>query len=226
MFFLHTNLWLIIRLGSYKGNFISVKPVKVFATLSLLRFHFLFEKNYRIAGLRIWDYILLTYSVIIIVFTLTSSVKFAGEFIKPDTVFLKENELRYARKEMNIYGWIEEFFPKTKDLINWCDMQEKPVKLVTFDPEIMWWNYEGMTRVFLTNCYIDNIYSVNKTYDYVGEENLLLVSITPCDRELEENKGDPNGDHIEYFRAVNNQYICRSQEIVPGLYLYKGGEAY
>lgn len=218
--FLYMNLWHIIRLGSYRGSFISRRSVQIFSVLSLIKFQLQFQKKYQIEASKIRDYILLAYSIILIVFTLINSVKFMDEFVKPDTVFLKESELKYARKEIDIYQWVEEFFPKMKEVISWCDQQDSQVELVTFDPEILWMNYEGLSRVFLTNCYIANIDSLNKTHSYVGKEKLLLVSVASCDPELAKEKSDPNGEHIDYFKIVNNQHICNSREIVPGLYLF------
>jgi len=220
--FLYTNLWHIIKLKNYRGSFVSRKSVQIFSVLSLIRFQLLFQKKYNLKASKIRKFILLSYSAVLMVFTLSSSSKYVSEFIKPDTVFLKESELKYARKEMDIYQWVEEFFPKMKEVIIWCDQQDGPVELVTFDPEIMWMNYEGLSRVYLTNCYYANINSLNKTHSFVGKKKLRLVSISSCDPELAKEKGNPNGDHIEYFKIINNQHICNSEEIVPSLYLYNG----
>lgn len=157
-----------------------------------------------------------------LIFVFMISLSFITRFYKPDKTFLKENELKYYLRQMDIYQWVNVFFPKTKNIINWCDQQKKPVELVTFDPEIIWMNYEGLSRVFLTNCYFANIDSVNKSLSYFGKDNLLLVSVTPCDPKLESIRPDPNGDINEYFKFVNNQHICGSKEIVPNLYMYKG----
>ena len=205
IFSLCVNFWLVVRAGGY-GRFFKIR---------LLR-------GTKVSASTIKDSILIIYSAVLFVFILTGSLRFVYKFYTEENTFLRENELNYALKEMDIYQWIAEFFPKTKDIVNWCDQQSKPVELVTFDPEMIWMNYEGLSRVFLTNCYFANIYSWNKSYSYIGKDNMLLVSITPCDRKLEEKKGDPNGNIMEYLKVVNNQYICQSSEVIPGLYLYKG----
>jgi hypothetical protein len=159
------------------------------------------------------------------IFTLNNSLVFINGFYEIDKGFKQENEAKYALRQIGIYQWIEEYFPLTKDIIFWCEKQEKPVELVSFDPQIIWNSYEGLSRVFLTNCSYVNIGSLNKTYEYLKEESLLLVSIAPCDPNIKVgNKVELGPDVMEYFKLVNNNYICNSKEIIPGLYLYSKDE--
>lgn len=161
------------------------------------------------------------YSIVLLAFTITGSLSSAYKFYEKDKIFLKDNELKYALRDINIYQWIEIFFPKTKDFVNWCDQQVSPVHLVSFDPQILWLNYEGLSRVFLTNCTIENIYSENRSRDYIGRKNIFLVSITPCEKGLVIGKDELSGSTMEYFRKINNYYICRSAQIVQSLYFYE-----
>ena len=207
MFSLCVNFWFVVRAGAYRRLF----------KIRLLR-------GTKISASTLKNSILIIYSSVLLAFILTGSLRFVYKFYREENTFLRENEVNYALKKMDIYQWVEEYFPKTKGVVNWCDQQNKPVELVTFDPEMIWMSYEGLSRVFLTNCYYANIYSWNKSYSYIGKNNLLLVSTTPCDRKLEEEKGDPRGNITEYLKIVNNQHICHSTEVIPGLYLYKGGK--
>lgn len=181
----------------------------------------LFKKRYKLTASIMKDLLLVLFSVIVIVFTLTSSVKFIYKFYQPDNSFLKEYELKYFKGQITILEWIDVFFPQTSDLVKWCNSQSNPVELVTLDPQMIWMNYEGMTRVFLTNCYYANIYSENETYSYIGKKNILLTTVSKCNKEKKDYKGNPNDNKYIYLNDVNNYYICHSKEIVPGLYKYE-----
>ncbi len=179
-----------------------------------------FVKNVKAADFR--NYILIIYSLIVMVFTMINVINFVIKFYQPDKAFPDNNDLKYALGKINVYQWVGTYFPKTQGIVKWCDQQEKHVDLITLDSEIIWMNYEGLSRVFLTNCRYVNINTLRSTYDYLNKNNLMLVSVSSCDPNLKDNKPDPKIKTIDYFKVLNNGYICNSKEIVPGLYMYKG----
>ena len=162
------------------------------------------------------------YSLLILYFTANNFLIFVPNFYKVDKAYRQENELKYAFGEMDIHAWIAEYLPKTRAVIEWCNIQEKPVNLVTFDPEMIWLNYEALSRVFLTNCNYVNIYSVKESLPYYLEmRDLLFVSISECNPSMVYKELSINDDIYEYFRQLNNKYVCKSGKIVRGLYHYK-----
>lgn len=166
-------------------------------------------------------FIVLIYTIVVSGLVIKNAFVFVDKFYTVDILYRQQNELKYFLQEMNIYEWTSEYLPNTFDVIRWCDNQASPVELVSFDPEIIWMTYEGLSRVFLTNCHYANIDPVSKSYDYFDREELLLVSVSKCDPQLVDDKPDPKTEIIKYFKIINNTYICKSKEIVPNLYLYK-----
>lgn len=166
-------------------------------------------------------FVLSIYTILFVGYIFYRSTVFVNKFYEVDTAYRQENELKYFSGEMDIYGWVKEYLPKTNDVILWCNKQSTPIKLVTFDPEIIWMSYDALSRVFLTNCFYANIDPVSKSYDYFDDDELLLVSVSRCDPLLINTHPDPKSEIIKYFKIVNNDYICKSKEIVPNLYLYK-----
>jgi len=195
---------------------------------SLLKWLYRFSKpriNYLSLLTKTRHFVYYIFTVILVIFTLSNSATHIKSFYEIEKGFKQENEAKYALRQIDIYQWIEEYFPLTKDVIFWCEKQEKPVELVSFDPQIIWNSYEGLSRVFLTNCNYANIGSLNKSSEYLKKETLLLVSITPCDPNIKVgNNVELELDVMEYFKLVNNNYICNSKEIIPGLYLYSKDE--
>jgi hypothetical protein len=215
------NTFFIFRVGETKLNSLINKIKNRFKSVRIYLFKWFHIIIPRFSFRQFRYFVLIIYTFSFVGYLVYSSVDFVKKFYKVDLLYRQQNELKYFSGEINIYDWIKEFLPKTSDVILWCDRQTSPIKLVTFDPEIIWMSYDALSRVFLTNCYYANIDPVSKSYDYFDKDELLLVSVSKCDPYIVDTHPDPKLKIIEYFKIINNEYICKSDEIVPGLYLYK-----
>lgn len=205
------NLFLIIREGADKEKLITINKLGIIKLDKV--------KNISISNIQ--EAILSLFAITIVVWGTVNSFNFTIKFYEQDQAFLKSFEIDYAFGRVSINEWIDNFFPKTKSVVHWCNKQPTPVKLVTFDPLILWMDYEGLSRVFLTNCYYDSILSISEIYSNIGKKDIYLVSVATCDESLEKIEADPKADKMEYLELINNKYICNSSEIVSGLYYYK-----
>ena len=201
--------------------FLFPKQLKIKGNITYLKLGGLNIKLPNITFVQTKYILLLIYFISLSGYVLISSVGFVYNFYKVDLQYRQQNEFKYFTQNMDIYGWVKEYLPETEGIINWCDQQKTPVDLVTFDPQMIWMSYEALSRVFLTNCRYANIDPVSKSYDYFKADKLLLVSVSRCDPQMIDTNPDPVKNVVEYFKIVNNRYICNSQEIIPNLYMWK-----
>ncbi|MEN8253406.1 MAG: hypothetical protein ABFQ62_03470 [Patescibacteria group bacterium] len=132
--------------------------------------------------------------------------------------------LAYAKGQIDIYDWTRNSFPDYYPAIHWCgEKREKTILLMT-DPELIWWSGNGLARAFFVYCKFDadlighdNSREEEKIKKYIQDE-AYLTSLVPCDENLENKYTDKK--HREYFK-LNQELICQSEEIVPGIYKLK-----
>ncbi|MCL5409254.1 MAG: hypothetical protein M1607_00160 [Patescibacteria group bacterium] len=88
-----------------------------------------------------------------------------------------ENMVRnYAEGKLSINGWVNGKFPNMGQTINWCGEKRPLTELYFADPKLIWYDYEGLMRVYLVNCSFRNIpYSKSITLD----ENSHLIKSSP-----------------------------------------------
>lgn len=164
-------------------------------------------------------YLNFIFGIVVVFFVLFNTVVFISRFYEFDKGMNKNFFKNYFYLKIDIYTWVEGTFPITGKMVLWCDQQPAPTKIVTFDPQIIWTSYEGLSRVYLTNCYYGSF--DNSSNDGSKNDGIRLVSITTCDKELLK-EATPESSSDEYYKIINNKYICNSEPIFPGLYLYKG----
>ena len=143
--------------------------------------------------------------------------------------FVNWTEINYALGKIDIYGWINQKFPRVKAGIDWCENPPsgQPTPLTRFDPDMIWYEYDGFMRSFMTNCYFENAplegLPINQVLTTAREKKLKFWTITPnrCLPQTEVKKHlDYEGDHQLYLRQLNNIVVCNSEEIRPNLYLF------
>ena len=143
--------------------------------------------------------------------------------------FVNWTEINYALGKIDIYGWINQKFPRVKAGIDWCENPPsgQPIALTRFDPDMIWYEYDGFMRSFMTNCYFENAplegLPINQVLTTAREKKLKFWTITPnrCLPQTEVKKHlDYEGDHQLYLRQLNNIVVCNSEEIRPNLYLF------
>ncbi len=143
--------------------------------------------------------------------------------------FLNWNEINYSIGRINIYDWIDIHFPRMKYTIKFCENPPdgKVIPLARFDPDLIWFDYDGLKRSFITNCeYINppldwkDIDGVLKT---AKQEKLKfwIASANKCIPDKDVKKRFPyERDDMTEMRKLNNRIVCNSEEIEPYLYYF------
>lgn len=166
------------------------------------------------------------FAVLLLVFAIYNSVILIKEFYQDEFRPENEIEIQYASRKINIYQWVEKRFPRMKDFIFWCGDQQEEKELDTLDPSVIWSSTEGLMRVFMTNCRYKQMDIINLpaneslTYLKKKGDSFWLVSINECEEERKATVITRQEDEVEYLRQVNNDIICSSEQILPGLYRF------
>lgn len=168
------------------------------------------------------------FNVVILITFLTSGLVYTYNVKYFNSLkFLNWNEISYSVGKIDIYRWVEIYLPKMNTVVKWCENPGVDSKLARFDPDLIWFDYEGYVRSFTTNC------------DYINPP----VQGVPLERVLEhakdkklsfwlnsKNECAPNGtvapkhpgerpDMIE-LRKLNNLLVCNSREVGDNLYYF------
>lgn len=140
--------------------------------------------------------------------------------------FLNLTEISYAINKIDIYDWIHFNFFDMKEVIEWCERPEK-VNLARYDPDLIWFEHNGLSRVFMLRCNFENPNVDTTEIDKIipsaitNKQKFWLVSTAKC---LKDNEVKPKFDYEQpyqfYLRRVNNKIICNSGEIKPNLYYF------
>lgn len=143
--------------------------------------------------------------------------------------FLNWNEVNYSLGRMNINDWVNFYFPRMKETIRWCEETNGDVvkKLARFDPDLIWFDYDGLMRVFLVNCAYINPPIEGVTLDNVvplavaNKETFFMASPSKCipDKDVVKKFSYETDDKYE-LRKLNNKILCNSKEILPNLYYF------
>lgn len=144
--------------------------------------------------------------------------------------FLNFYEIGYATGSVSIYDWTRWRFPAMDYTLKWCEdpPDEKVAKLARFDPDLIWFDYGGKVRVFLTNCYyvnppLDGV-DIDKVINVAKEKELKfwISSSSKCQtyEEMTADRKPYEDDHKFYLRELNNKIICNSEERIPYLFYF------
>jgi len=143
--------------------------------------------------------------------------------------FLNWDEINYSLGKADIYQWIDQKFPTMNNVIKWCEESPdgKVRQLARFDPDLIWFDHEGLMRSFTTNCEY-----VNPPLHGILPEKVAKVAVNqklqfwiastnkcmPFDKVLPKYTYE-RPDMLE-LRKLNNAIICNSQEVSPNLYYF------
>ncbi len=165
----------------------------------------------------------------LIIFCYISASYISTIFYTNSLKFVNWTEINYARGRINIYGWVDQRFPKVRAGIDWCENPPggKSLALARYDPDMIWYEYDGFMRSFMTNCYfenppLDNL-PIEKVLTVAKEKSLQFWTISPnrCLPQADVKKHlDYEGEHQLYLRQLNNVIVCHSQEVKPNLYYF------
>lgn len=171
-------------------------------------------------------------SKVLLMLVILSSIAFYGYTVKytNSLKFLNWNEINYSIGRSNIYDWINFNFPRMNETIRWCEERDADgniKKLARFDPDLIWFDYDGLKRVFMLNCdYINPpLYSedVNLLMPSAKDQKLkfYIASVSRCLPDDKVVKLHPTErDDMLVLRKINNKIICNSEEIKPYLYYF------
>lgn len=158
---------------------------------------------------------------IVLVFIIASSVFYYmfNLYYSLSRYFVKDYEIKYALNQINIYDWIHVNFPDMEGTIKWCDRKDTSlIKLARFDPDLIWFTHDGLSRVFMMNCIFENPGDFNENHI---KEDFWITSINKCVKDKDIYRKYPYEQDYQYnFRKLNNKLICESNEILPNLYIY------
>ncbi len=172
-----------------------------------------------------WKVIYPTFTLLLVIFTFFNSKDFIDELYQAESQPERRLEVEYANRKIDIYQWITVVMPRMKEVIFWCEGQEPKTDLMALDPGIIWYDYEGLMRIFMTNCEIKHDKIVDLPAEEVidslrEEESFFLASLDECKEEVKPTGIRRFQDEVEYLRQVNNDIICNSEEVLPGLYRF------
>jgi hypothetical protein len=142
------------------------------------------------------------------------------------THYIPSNEVKYALGKEDIYDWIDLKFPRVNKILLHCENppNSQIVNFSQLDPDLIWFEYDGMMRTFMTNCTytgrgVDGQpvetavqYAIDNQYQFI------FPSINPCtEPESIRTLGYENENQM-YLRKLTNEFVCVSKEILPSLY--------
>jgi len=167
----------------------------------------------------------LFFTIFLLAFVIYNSATLATKFYQDELKPEREMEIHYALREINIVQWIEKKFLSLKEVIFWCDKNPNIQKIISFDPDLTWATEEGLLRVFMTNCNLIYIDSLNEA-DLLTKKSLLFISLGKC-QPAPKDYISPK-EEIKDFASLmkileifDNQLLCKSREILPHLYRFE-----
>jgi len=167
---------------------------------------------------------------VFIVLSFSLIVGYVGQIKYSNSLgFINWTEINYARGRLNIYDWINQKMPRMLAGLNWCEHPPsgQPTPLARFDPDMVWYEYDGFMRSFMTNCYYENPPLEGTSPDEILKsaktKQLSFWTITPngClpqDQVIKHLSYEDN--HSLDLRKLNNIVVCNSQQVEPNLYYF------
>lgn len=131
---------------------------------------------------------------------------------------------KYALNQVSIYDYIDLKYPKTKEIIKWCDNQKDMVNLYFSDPNLVSADDEASLKMFFTNCnYIQLYPDINQSIDKFAQEIIkqhqgaYYLSMTKCQSNIK----NPFLYEVDSGRYILNQeLVCSAKEVMPYLYIF------
>lgn len=137
--------------------------------------------------------------------------------------FMEPYKIDYAVGRVSIYDWVKNIFGDDSAPIIWCDNPPGgQVALARFDPELIWDNYAGLTRVYMANCSYLNPplegVAINQVLKLAIEQKMQfwITSKSKCGPDVQINQTSGK----LYLKELNNLIICNSVEVQPDLYYF------
>lgn len=144
--------------------------------------------------------------------------------------YVNWQEINYSLGKENIYDWIKFKLPDVAEATIYCDNPSGgPLNLVIFDPDMIWFTYNGLNRVYLLGCYTYNPPGISLSdwgnFVAVAKEKKLqfwTISNNSCvaDDKVTPGMEKTKSDSKFFWRQVNNSIVCNSIPVVKDLYYF------
>jgi len=164
----------------------------------------------------------LLFALFLLLFAVQRSIVFVSNLYKEEvTAEERQKEIQYATREMNIYLWVEKWFPKMKEVVFWCDRNAEAEELYVFDPFLTWLSYEGLFRSYMTNCKLSYVATKEQALEFIQNKKKFkwIASYNECDPALPAPSDKVSlFETTDYLKVLNNFFVCNSKSVVPGLF--------
>jgi hypothetical protein len=163
----------------------------------------------------------LIFASVLLIFAVYHAVDLIDLLYKTEGEPERKIEVQYATREINIFQWIETLFPKMKEVIYWCEKDSQNEDLISFDPALIWTSFQGLSRVYMTNCHLQYIATREGAEDFLQGRKTFkwLASINECDPKMILPEEDKSTDASVYLETVNNYFVCQAKPLLPGLFV-------
>lgn len=130
----------------------------------------------------------------------------------------------YAMNRIGLNEWIDYFFPHTGEFIKYCGRKMPMQKIISVDPNLVWFSYEGMMRVYMVNCNLSGAnFSLNKKVEELNLLNkkefsgLYFIADERCITDKKKLKiyDDRN---IQQRYDLNQSLVCSLKEVFKNVY--------
>jgi len=164
------------------------------------------QTSISIKGTIIWRYLRVIFICAVSFFYIRNIPRLVYYYYRYDLTAIEKD---FALGRIDIFQWIKHLHPKTSQAVEWCNKQTSPVILHTGDPDLIWFDYEGMSRVFMTNCQITTVSSIEKT----SGNPYYYYSIASCPPENESPFDRFSNYNQRILRSFNNSVACKGESI-------------
>jgi hypothetical protein len=162
----------------------------------------------------------------------TSIFLFDYTLVHTYTAIINWNEINYATGKMNIYNWMDYYYPRMATFTKWCEdpPEGKRTALAIFESEGFWlyhsYRDDYYFRSFATNCYVSTPpvpSDPDKVLAYLKDQKMKfwIASISSCVPPKSVVLIDPKESGVDLLQLkINNMIICNSTEVESHLYYF------
>jgi hypothetical protein len=168
-------------------------------------------------------YLVVVFSTVLITVSYGAHLKYTYE---PGYTY-KDYEREYALGRTDIYSFLQHRLPSSLALLKMCDepSDHKPFHIVTYDPDLIWYDDLFRMRIFFTNCdYVSGPISVDQPLAEVLPDatlrqlHFLLATINPCVTPNDVVAKIKSEEDLKLqMRRLNNLLVCQSHPLLTGL---------
>lgn len=130
---------------------------------------------------------------------------------------------KYALGQISIYDYIDWQFPKTKEVVKWCENQKDTIDVYAFDPQLRIYDSEKGFKAFLIGCNYNNYHlqkekTSSELFNEIISSNWItyFLSLELCNSSEFKNPFNNETDALAY--EVNQMLVCSSKQVFPNVF--------